>query len=213
MGIMIAKITSARLSYHVARLFSSETQRRLEEIAEGFKELQRQLTQTSKIIGRTFQATPGSSASQDQSSVIRKLYRVIVKFHSRSRGITEYLSYETGHGDFFAIAPTDELKRTAETINRATFLLGQIIIGMTDEAKDLLLDQVNRNLILKSFEEQRQMHNIVNENCKDESVRQKFAQIIETIKRPKSFIAIPVTEPEAEQPDQRLEATDQPLTE
>lgn len=34
-GIMIAKVTSQRLSYHVSRLFSSDAQKRLENIATG----------------------------------------------------------------------------------------------------------------------------------------------------------------------------------
>ena len=42
-GIMIAKISSQRLSHHVSRLFASDTQKRLEGIADKFEGLLRDL--------------------------------------------------------------------------------------------------------------------------------------------------------------------------
>lgn len=51
-GIMIAKITSQRLSYHVSRLFSSDAQMRLEDFADLHKpEPKRLIT----VPGRMFQ--------------------------------------------------------------------------------------------------------------------------------------------------------------
>ena len=51
MGIMIAKVTSRRLSYHVQRLFVSDAQRRLDDFEEKFATMQVPLIEVTKQLG------------------------------------------------------------------------------------------------------------------------------------------------------------------
>jgi len=212
LGILLAKVTSARLSHHVSRLYRSEIQKNMEEFTEGFRNLQSKLKEAIKDIGQAFQPTPDSQSPKETSTVAEMFTAVITSFHRRSTGITQYLINEAEH-DYFNLAPADTLLRIAEAIERATALLGQMILSMSKEVRNSLLNRDTRSMILDSLDEQRRMTEIVNNNCKDEAIKHKFTQIVETIKDPKSLIAIPVPEIEAEQPDHKLEETDQPLME
>lgn len=215
MGILLAKMTSARLSYHVARLFSSEIQKRLEEFTENFKKLQRSLKRTAKKIRQVFQQEtpetppkmPETLPLQDRQNIAEQFEGAINSFCSCSTGIAEYLSYEVEHSDFFAIAPDRGMERIGVAIDQASFLLGMMIQNMTIEAKTLLLKPDNRERIFEGLKEQRRICEIVNRCCKKDNVKQKFAQLAQTCERlPENFFAIPGGERKAEQPDQKLES-------
>ena len=57
-GIMIAKVTSQRLSYHVSRLFSSDAQKRLDEIAVDFEKSRSDLAGIMSRLSRAYPNTP-----------------------------------------------------------------------------------------------------------------------------------------------------------
>jgi len=63
MGLIVAKLTSKRLSYHVRRLFSADAQRRLEEYATDFQRLQETFVILTAQIGKAFAETPGGTAT------------------------------------------------------------------------------------------------------------------------------------------------------
>ena len=57
-GIMIAKVTSQRLSHHVSRLFSSDAQKRLEDIAAKFETFKVDLNVIMPELGTAYQSAP-----------------------------------------------------------------------------------------------------------------------------------------------------------
>ena len=61
MGIMIAKVTSRRLSYHVQRLFVSDAQQRLDEFAERFATMRVPLVTATKELSDIYQADAGTA--------------------------------------------------------------------------------------------------------------------------------------------------------
>src|SRR4051812_43688020 len=66
MGIMVARLTSRRISYHVQMLFSSDAQRRLEELAIHLEPLEADLTERMKKLGSVLQVTPGKQPATAQ---------------------------------------------------------------------------------------------------------------------------------------------------
>jgi Ion channel len=129
MGIIVAKLTSARLSYHVRRLFSSDTQRRLEVYSAAFDIVQAQFSRLSPKIGRVFQETPNLTVSHEQAECVAEFGLALSEFHLRSLAFSRDISYELGQGDFFSDAPTDALQKTATSIEQSLFLLGQLILS------------------------------------------------------------------------------------
>lgn len=67
-GIMIAKVTSQPLSYHVSCLFSSDTQSRLEKIAAEFETAQNRLAEITIELASIYQSTPVGTANGDRAS-------------------------------------------------------------------------------------------------------------------------------------------------
>ncbi|MDD5326820.1 MAG: potassium channel family protein [Phycisphaerae bacterium] len=210
MGIILAKTTSARISYHVVRLFSSETQKRMEGFANEFEILEGKLRQVISSIGE-IQGIPGEQSSKNQSQIIEKCTKAITNFYSHSSAMAEYLSYEVDHCKFFAIAPVDSIKRTADAIDQAIHLLGQVIISTTTEVRGLLLNAVNRRKLLSIIEEHKRIVRVVHDNCTNHEIQQKFSRILTICNSfPESFYAVPVSVSEKMQPDQKLDKIDEP---
>lgn len=207
MGIILAKTTSARISYHVVRLFSSETQKRMEGFAEEFENLNDKL----RNVNRSIQKTPGGQPPINKSIVITECTEIITSFHSYSSNIAEYLSYEVEHCKFFAIVPIDSMKRTADAIGYAILLLGLMIRNTTTEVRGILLTSANRRKLLSIIEKHRQIGKIVCNNCTDDEIREKFSDILTACDGfPESFYAVPLSVSEETQPDQKLDKSNEP---
>jgi energy-coupling factor transporter transmembrane protein EcfT len=207
MGIMLAKMTSARLSYHVARLFSSEIQKRMENFAEEFKVLHGRF----KTIMQSLQETPGNLPASDQSKVFEECTQTISTFHSRSSSLAGYITYEVEHCDFFSIAPTDSMNHMAEAIYQAISLSGQMVLSMTAKARSALLTPVNSKGLLYALDEHKQICCMVREHCMDNSLKREFSGILEICESfPENFFAVPILVGEGAQPDQKLEKSNEP---
>lgn len=213
MGIMLAKITSARLSYHVRRLFMSETQKRIECYAEEFGTLDIQLIASSKKITQSFQKTPDDNVnnSSTQSEAISECTKTISSFHSRSSGLAEYISYEVEHCDFFSIAPIESMTRMAQAIDKVISRLVQMIIIIPNDARDMLLGPDNMKRLLRALDEQKRICGTVRQHCIDSSIKDRFLEILRDCESfPEQFFAVPSPISEITQPDQKIVESNEP---
>jgi hypothetical protein len=207
MGIMIAKVTSRRVSYHVQRLFSSDAQKRLEELTLGFDTCQNELLEMMKELGRIYQATPAGMAGENRLEVLSRLRRVLSTLNSRSSALAGYLSYELQQSAYFSIAPVEAVVRVGDAVDRALLVLGQLIISQSPQARTDTLDRQNRQHISEAIESQKSVCRIVHQHASDRSMTQVFERIQETCdKVPESYFAVP----EHAQPDQAIEDSDEP---
>ena len=207
MGIMLAKMTSARLSYHVARLFSSEIQKRMEHFAEEFEMLHIQTSKVSQAIAQT----PGGQPVLDQSQAVNECTKTVSAFHSRSHRLADYIAYEVEHCNFFSIAPTDAVVSMAEAINQTIFLLGQMVIGMTAETRRALLTSANRRQLLDAVDKNKEICWMIHKHCMNNSILNEFSEILKICEKfPESLFAVPILVAEEAQPDQTLEKSDEP---
>ncbi len=79
-GIMIAKVTSQRLSYHVSCLFSSDAQKRLDEIAVDFEKSRSDLAGIMSRLSRAYPNTPDQTAGDNNLEVVSDFQSVIAGF-------------------------------------------------------------------------------------------------------------------------------------
>ncbi|MDP8239209.1 MAG: potassium channel family protein [Candidatus Hatepunaea meridiana] len=211
MGILLAKLSSFRLSYHVTRLFSSETQKRLDGYSEEFESLVPQMIQSRKMIENTFRATPDMRPTQEPSDVDTYFSIKMASIHSFSLGLYNYITYEIEHTDFFAVAPPESLIRVARAIDQVFNLLNNAVIGMTAEARTVLLKPENRKRILESVDFHKAICDNVNNKCANENVKAEFSLVKQTCNNsPESFFATPTVA--ADQPDQMPITADQPIS-
>ena len=68
-GIMIAKVTSRRLSYHVSRLFSFDAQKRLEDFAAQFDIVRVDLDAIMPKLAAVYRDVPRQTSSSSEDKI------------------------------------------------------------------------------------------------------------------------------------------------
>ena len=207
LGIMIAKVTSRPLSYHVSRLFSSDAQRRLEKIAAEFETAQNRLAEITTELASIYQSTPVGTSNGDKASLLSNFREVIGTLHAKCVGFRDYFSDETAQGNYFRIAPVNAVVRVGDVVDKVFFRLGQFIISLSPQSRTEILDRHNRQRISEVIDSQKKVCSMVCQYATDESILAVFQRIEETCKQvPASYFAVP----EESQPDQVLQGTDEP---
>ena len=115
MGILIAKVTSRRLSYHVSRLFSSDAQTRLESLAREFSASHSAITAIMPRLGTTYQGTPGSTSPPGDSrhAAVADFRDAISELRTRCLALYDYLSLEIPQGNYFQSVPCSTVVLTS----------------------------------------------------------------------------------------------------
>jgi len=209
MGIMIAKITSRRISYHVLRLFSSDAQMRLEELSAQFDNYQEELSDLMTELGHAYQATPIGAADnhKNKDDILERFRGVISELNSRSTALEKYISYELQQGNYFSVAPEAAVRRLGISVDQSLMILGQIIISLSPRARIEILDRKNRQHISEAIVSHRSVCVAVCQYSVDLDSKNIFKGIQETCNRiPEGYFA----GPESLQPDQVLQGTDEP---
>ncbi len=203
-GIMIAKITSQRLSYHVSRLFSSDAQKRLEDVAEKFEKILGDL----KIITPGFDVPSRVSRYEDRLSEFTSGFRkTISELRLRCVELHDYISFEIERGDYFNVAPSSELERVGKATNETFFALGQLVRNMSTQARTETLDHHTRQDVSMAVYLQKRVCEMVFKNAIDKDVITNFREthfICEKV--PATYFEVP----EVPQPDHVLQDTDEP---
>ena len=208
-GIMIAKVTSRRLSYHVSRLFISDAQAKLGEIVKNFDLSHAALSGIMPRLATTYQDSPGlpSSSVEDQRAAVSTLRNTVDDLHSHCVALRDYFTLEVEQGNYFQIVPSAPVVRVGETVDRVFWMLGQLITSMPTQARSEVLDRHNRQRIADSLDAQKRVCDTVDQHVSDERILGVFQRIRETCDLvPASYFAIP----EEQQPDQLLQGTDVP---
>ena len=210
-GIMIAKVTSQRLSYHVSRLFSSDAQKRLENIATEIDNVTYKFKKITQEYGSYYQSTPngksarnGTPLTSDFQEICRK---AIADFEKKCFALFDYLSGEVKQGKYFQSVPASAIVRVGDSLDDAFFILSQFIISLSPRARGAILDRLNRQRISEAINSQRKLCGIVLQHATDENTKAVFRRIDETCQQvPVSYFAVP----DISQPDQILQDTNEP---
>src|ERR1700722_17788844 len=127
-GVVIAKITSRRLSHHVRRLFGADAQKRLEEFTVQFDRLKKQLATNMKDMGSAYQPTPdGTAPSADARNKAMLKFQVAVgDLHSRCVSLANYILTELDQGGYFDIVPVHAVQRLGDSFDSGLFLFAQL---------------------------------------------------------------------------------------
>ncbi len=208
-GVMIAKVTSYRLSYHVSRLFSSDAQKRLEDIAANYEKTLGEIKTITPRFEESYHVIPG----QTQKPEDRKLELISVfsdltgELRLRCIELYDYISFETERGDYFKVAPVNEMIRIGKVVEDTFFVLSQLIISLSPQAKTETFDRQNRQRILDAIDLTRKVCNLVKESSADEAIKNVYNNTKSTCNQvPSSYFEVP----EESQPNQLLQGTEDP---
>lgn len=212
-GIMIAKVTSRRLTYHVERLFSSDAQKRLDEIAAKFDTYRDDIAKIMSELVNTYQITPGEiSIDEDRRSLIARFRKVISNFQLKCVELRDYLSKEITQGNYFQIAPVGAVERVGNASDETFFILGQLITKLPVQAQvwEEIIDRDRRQRILEAINSQKQVCELVGQHTTDQRILDVFQCLKETCAQLQaSYFTVPEV-PEELQPDHILQDKDEP---
>ena len=198
-GIMIAKVTSRRLSYHVSRLFSFDAQKRLEDIAAKF----------DASYGEFEEIMAYQTPAEDKSTSIPHFRGIINSFQLRCTALCDYFSDEMAQSNYFQIAPVDAVVEVGNAVDRAFLRLTLCITNLPVQAREEVLDRRTRQSISEAINSQKKGCDLVKEHATDQNTLAIFERIKETCENlPASYFEVP--EEEVLSPDQVSQDTDQP---
>ena len=212
-GIMIAKVTSQRLSHHVSRLFSSDAQKRLEDIAAKFETFKVDLNVIMPELGTAYQSAPGQTSlpTKNKSELISKFLEVISNLKSESVKLRDYFSSEIEEANYFQSAPVSALAQVGIAVDGVFWILSQLIMSLSTQARvEIFEKHNNRQMISEAIAAQKKVCDLVNQYATDQDTQSAFQRIKETCDGiPTSYFAVPEESHEV-QPDQVLQGTDEP---
>ena len=181
MGIMIAKVTSRRLSYHVRRLFVSDAQQRLDDFADKFATMRVPLIDVTKELADIYQRTPESRPpGAEKTDVLRRFRMSIEQLHVWSGALRKYFSFEVQQDAYFRIVPEDSVRQVGEAADEVLYQLGQLIISLPAEAKPEVIDGASRRRVWETLMALEHAAEIVRGQCPDQQTVECFRRIEET---------------------------------
>lgn len=213
MGIIVAKLTSGRLSYHVRRLFRSDAQKRLEAYSTAFEFVKLNFTNLSPMIGDAFQEIPLANTTTDRAKCASEFGKALSNFHAKSLSFSRDIVFELEQGDYFSDAPPDALQNTASSIEDSLSFLAQLILGLPILSRPILLNKDNRQRISEIIGGLKHLDGKVSQHCNNEQLKQTFGMIAERCENiPAQYFSFPTTGEDHGQPDLVAPKIDQPQT-
>lgn len=205
-GVVIAKLTSRRVSHFVSRLFVSETKRQLQSFNALFDSRGEELNALLEQVTRVYQQTPGKDEERvPDSSVVEESLRVALdRLLESSIEFQDYIQAEGLDRSYFALAPAANLLRVAEAVEKAIFYLGQSIVSFPVRSNPRILHEVltfaNRRRMDRVVNAQKATCEMIVEGRKiDQSVQDAFARIDDLCTNVGGLLL-----PVREQPDQMM---------
>ena len=212
MGLIVARITSRRISYHVARLFSAEAHRRLDHFAATFEDSRDRLRTISERFSSLYQTTPGREPNDNSSQIeasIDALRTCLSRFHSNSSQLVVYFTDETDESNFFKIVPPEAIIRVGISANEALYNLGQLIISLPPHAKNTVFPLTSRQRVSEILDFQKRVSDQLINKSGDISLISCFNQVTSLCDSVIfDYFYTPIIA--ADQPDQQITSPDTP---
>lgn len=214
MGVFISRITSRKLSYYVERLFTANARLELDRIAMEFATSKKKLASMLSAVSNAYLSTPESRAenAKGKLDVVEQINSGLTYLRSISTGFSDYLIIECGNSHFFKLVPVDTVLKIGREMDDGAFALGQLLIGMPQEAKLDVLNSLVRQTIAESLDAHKKICSVVQNSAKDSRIVDCFRRVLDTCNRvPEGYFAVPNDIGAGQLPDQALQGVDEPV--
>ena len=140
-GIVIAKLTSRRISHFVSRLFVSEMKRQLLNFEALFGSHWEKLVTLNKQVSDVYQPTPNQGADEvsDSSEIRADLRATLDELQKSSDEFLDYIQAERLDSNYFVLVPASSLLRVAEAMEKVINQLGQNIVSLPVQSNPRIL--------------------------------------------------------------------------
>jgi len=201
LGIVIAKITSRRLSYHVQRLFSSDAQRRLADFIAAFETADQSLRNMHDDIKTTLGK---EHREEDQSRILTAFRTIAGSLHTASVALADYISYEAQHVGYFTVAPTDPIRQLEKIVGDVLWRLSGIVGDITPGERVEFLEFDNWKRLAETLDSHKVVCSAIREQSADRELERLTERVLECCDSlRKNYFAAPAAVPT---PAQRRQA-------
>ena len=134
-GVLIAKITSRKISFQVSRIYGSYTQAILDNMASGFEHIAASLRFWGSQYSAKYQRFWTREDANIEPEMIQNLEEIVKNIEVKSTSLNEYVNREVSESDYFQNAPTDSIMRLARSLEEVFSTFGQILMNVSMQAR------------------------------------------------------------------------------
>ncbi len=214
MGIIVAKLSSARISFHVKRIYGTDSQLRLKKLADEFLFLKEQFPGYTQLFAEVPTANPEEAEIRRKAiaSGEREITLTFETFLKSSLTIKEYIAFEADNCVFFDDAPSLAMIATGESLDDLVNVLTLFVKNLSADIRMRLLQSTNRRRLLTGLTHNVEVCNTVLEHSKNQSVLDAYRALKSSCERfPQEMFNFP--EVQHSQPDQIAASLTEPQAE
>jgi hypothetical protein len=181
-GIMLAKVSSIKLSHHAHRLFLSHSEERFEKFSVEVQQIENEFQRLQSIIPVAFPVTPLQpnqpvlAQQAGQNIFIPSFSIALSKFHSFSFSLCDCFNLELDEG-FISDFPERQIVRVTENTKNAMFRLKQIFLSLTEHQKSDVLTAANLRMASELLYEWQKTDKKISSQSKNEELKKGFKPI------------------------------------
>jgi|GEM_PF-5944714 len=216
MGMLIAKLTSSRLSYQVKRLYASDANRQLYRLGKDFKISVNRISNSIEQYSHCLVETParvGKEKTFDElKETIRNSFESNFKnFYKTVDNLEGFINLEVSNGDFFEEVEPDKIIESGNILLKGIQQLNQLFISLADDKLQKLLfgkPGISCNKVIKKSES---LSNLIRSYSSNSDCQLVYGNVLQECKKIKenfNFVEVNITEPNP--PDQISEGSSEP---
>jgi len=178
MGILISKITSRKLSYHVMSLFNALAETRLEAFSEKFDNINKSLILLLRELAIIYQTTPDSPVKNQKNPTLHidKIRDVLNEIKTESSRLERYFKNESEEIDFFSDekAPEEAVIKLGDCVRESIHTLGQLTLIIPPVEKTNIFDVTTSHAVTSIEDSMRSICNNVIEKSKNNRIIESY---------------------------------------
>ena len=208
MGLMLAKLTSSRLSLHVTMLYRAEVERRLEVLASTLERFDEDLRTLMHKLAEAFQPVPEGDSPNPGPSIAK--FRLDARPHGRGNGqrARNHHSRRGSSRTFWTSPGTRSLKGTSAALGQCMYVLSQILVSLPATARSDSLDGATRERIRAMSVTSTRSVLRCHRTSQSQHVQNEFAQARDNCREAAlAMFSTPPPRLQGDQPDQVLART------
>ncbi|MCK4357412.1 MAG: two pore domain potassium channel family protein [Candidatus Cloacimonetes bacterium] len=205
MGMLIAKLTSSRLSYHVKRIYVSDSQRQLYGYLHYIRNCTADIVKAILLFSPKMVETPildDDSTSDKKYSILleraRRAFSIPLKKLNKSLNeLKKYFYFEVKNVDFFSEIPIEIIKDVGSSIEEFQNQIYTFLIDISEKRRNELLYGEPGKYFNFVIVEIMELCDIVKNHTKETNVKLLFSNILNKstiIKNDIIIISVPIYE-------------------
>ena len=187
-GILIAKIASHRLSFHVSRIYGSYGRDYLDKTSKIFEELAEKIEGWGSDYSARYEGINGATNVDVRVELIRNLVDIANSMEFHVKALYDYVERDVQQTDYFQNVPTGSIVQLGQSSDKMFYILGQVMISLSPQSRIKILQGDVRRKIGTAAQAMLKISKVIDQH-KGASDRQEVRRTFEGVGRVCSSIS------------------------